>query len=242
MKNRIFIFSSIVCLVGAAPVMASECVGEGCYIAPMAAPVVSTPTVLGGAPTVPVVPQYAQPTEYTYGGQIPMRQVKLLSIKPVPTDTRPPLWDGTTSEYEITGFDRTVDWRDGVPIWDDSVPSYKYKDYSDWFLEPLPELYIRDGTTPTKPAATIVAQNPNDWNDVSVVDLYRQNMADAAATRARVEELLAPQRPNDNLWVSSDTTTNTAVIENGPDCAETGIKTITTEQNVTTVDCANTQK
>ena len=34
-------------------------------------------------------------------------------------------------------------------------PSYKYKDYSDWFLRPMPELYIRDGDVPNAPVANI---------------------------------------------------------------------------------------
>ena len=60
-----------------------------------------------------------------------------------------------------------------------------YKDYSDWFLEPLPELYIRES------------------DDINLVDMYNQNMADAAATRARVEELLSPKKPSENLWVTN---------------------------------------
>lgn len=151
---------------------ASECTG-GCYI---------DPTYNNG------------PTSATYYIEPPMRSVKLLSIKPVPTDTRAPVWDGTAGEYDPRGYDKTVDWRDGVPIWDDSISSYKQKDFSDWFLQPLDELYIRDNVEIDNPAP------------IDAVALYNQNMADAAATRARVEELLAPKKPSDNLWSTADTT------------------------------------
>ena len=172
MKSRIFILSSLLCLCGMAPVVASECDGEGCYFITEAADITANEV-----PSAPV-----EQTQYIF--LEPMRQAKLLSIKPVPADDRPPLWDGSNEEYQIRGYDKTVDWRDGVPIWDDSVSNYKQKDYSDWFLEPLPEIYIRDS------------------DDINVIDLYNQNMADAAATRARVEELLTPQKPSDNLWTT----------------------------------------
>ena len=200
--------------------MASDCIGDGCYVEPMS---VSAPTPMPmAAPYAPPVPgpQYIAPMPE------PMRSVKLLSIKPVPSDTRPALWDGTDDEFVSRGYDKTVDWRDGVPIWDDSVPSYRYRDYSDWFLEPMPELYIRDADVPSEPVATVVAENPFDSNEISVVDLYKQNMADAAATRARVEELLAPQKPSDNLWT---------------DNVGTGVVSVTNEQNTTVIDNAPVQ-
>ena len=200
--------------------MASDCIGDGCYVEPMS---VSAPAPMPmAAPYAPPVPgpQYIAPMLE------PMRSVKLLSIKPVPSDTRPALWDGTDDEFVSRGYDKTVDWRDGVPIWDDSVPSYRYRDYSDWFLEPMPELYIRDADVPSEPVATVVAENPFDSNEISVVDLYKQNMADAAATRARVEELLAPQKPSDNLWT---------------DNVGTGVVSVTNEQNTTVIDNAPVQ-
>ncbi len=220
MRTRIFIFSSLVCICGIAPVVASDCIGDGCYVEPMS---VSAPAPMPmAAPYAPPVPgpQYLAPMPE------PMRSVKLLSIKPVPSDTRPALWDGTDDEFVSRGYDKTVDWRDGVPIWDDSVPSYRYRDYSDWFLEPMPELYIRDADVPNEPVATVVAENPFDSNEISVVDLYKQNMADAAATRARVEELLAPQKPSDNLWT---------------DNVGTGVVSVTNEQNTTVIDNAPVQ-
>lgn len=201
----------------------SECVGAGCDIAPATA----EPTVLGAieetttvtavqpaAPvmnTVPAAPAYAARPQYIYAGAVPMRNIKTLSIKPVPEDTRPALYDGTNGNYKARGYDKTVDWRDGVPIWDDSIVNYKKKDFSDWYLEPAPEIYLREIDSPaesvfaqygTVPAATATSES------VDVIELYNQNMADAAATRARVEELLAPQKPAENLW------TDTLVVNN----------------------------
>ena len=183
MKTKILIFSSLLSLCGANVAHASECIGAGCDVQP----IISEPPQIGIIQTPDVVADvigYDAPVEYTYAEQIPMRQVKLLTVKPVEYDDRPALWDGTDGTYRQQKYDKTVDWRDGVPIWDDSIVSYRDKDFSDWFLEPLPELYIRDVDAPT---------------DVAT-ELYNQNMADAAATRARVEELLAPKKPCDNLW------------------------------------------
>ena len=39
------------------------------------------------------------------------------------------------------------------------------------------------------------------WDDP--VEIYEQNMADAAATMERVEELLCPKKPSDDLWFES---------------------------------------
>ncbi|MBP3397588.1 MAG: hypothetical protein J6K82_01525 [Alphaproteobacteria bacterium] len=119
---------------------------------------------------------------------IPMRNtdVKVLTIKPVPEDTRPKLWDGVNGEYAGHDGTKTVDWKNGVPIWDESINSYRYKDFSDWFLQDTPEIYLRDADTGA--------------DEVNPIDLYNKNMTDAAETRARVEELLAPRKPSDNLW------------------------------------------
>lgn len=187
MNTKIAILSSLVCLFGANVVRASDCVGTGCDIEPMDARQVaaSEPRQLGIIQT-PIV-EYSQPVEYVYAEQIPMRQVKMLSVKPIAPDNRAPLWDGTHGKYQQRGYDKTVDWRDGVPIWDDSIVSYQDKDFSDWFLEPLPMVYEQD-----------IQATP----DIAV-QMYNQNMDDAIATRARIEELLAPKKPQDNLWTNS---------------------------------------
>ncbi len=219
MKSKIFIFASLLAVCGTAN--ASECIGAGCDIEPTHQSVVASDVVTTTqyAPVVPAVPQYTAPVEYMYGAPIPMRQVKLLSVKSVEPDDRAPLWDGTTGKYSSRGYDKTVDWRDGVPIWDDSIVSYKDKDFSDWYLQPTDELYIREidetevqrfpsmpphanmmpAPVPVVPAAQPV---PCDTSQIDIVELYNQNMADAATTRARVEELLNPQRPSDDLWMT----------------------------------------
>lgn len=187
MNTKIAILSSLVCLFGTNVARASDCIGTGCDIEQMATRqvTVSEPRQLGIIQTP--IAEYSQPVEYFYADQIPMRQVKMLSVKPVAPDNRAPLWDGTHEKYQPRGYDKTVDWRDGVPIWDDSIVSYQDKDFSDWFLEPLPEIYEQD-----------IQATP----DVAV-QMYNQNMNDAIATRARIEELLTPQRPQDNLWTNN---------------------------------------
>ena len=136
MKTKILILSSLLCMCGANYASASECVGAGCDIEPM----VGTPTQLGvvSAPVVATAPMTPAntPMQYVYLDQIPMQQTKLLSIKPVEPDNRPALWDGVQGKYTQKKFDKTVDWRDGVPIWDDSIVSYRDKDFSFFFLEP----------------------------------------------------------------------------------------------------------
>ena len=179
MKTKILFLSSLICLYGMGIARASDCVD--CDIEPT----VSEPTVLTSDSYV----TYEEPGWLDYE-VISTRPVpaKLLSIKPVPADTRAPLWDGTHGETKPMGFDKTVDWRNGVPIWDDSISDYKNKDFSDWFIEPTPEIYVRDIETTT-------AITPHE--------LYEQNMMDAAVTRQRVEELLAPKKPSANLWFTN---------------------------------------
>ncbi len=192
MKTRIATFSYLLILCGAIPALASECTGDGCNIEQISYTAVSAPAPMGYIAPAPTAAAYAVPVEYVYETQIPMRSVKTLSIKPVPEDTRAPLWDGTNGNYKARGYDKTVDWRDGVPIWDDSIVNYRAKDFSDWFLEPTPEIYLREVDAP------VAAQT------VDIAEMYAQNMADAAATRARVEELLAPQKPQTNLWTDDE--------------------------------------
>lgn len=206
MKMKIATFSSLLVLCGAIPALASDCTGDGCNFEEIIYQAeVQEPAPMGIVATAPapVAAQYAQPTQYIYATQIPMRTVKTLSIKPVPEDKRPPVWDGTTGNYQARGYDKTVDWRDGVPIWDDSIVNYRDKDFSDWFLEPAPEIYLREAQAPSFAAPAT--------ESVDIVDLYNQNMSDAAATRARIEELLAPQKPCENLW-----TDDMVIINNLP--------------------------
>lgn len=270
MKGRIVFLTSLLCLCGAQYARASECTGAGCNVNAARAVQTGVPTVLGVAATPQVVPQtvpamtqYADQTEFIYvtPTAIPMRSVKTLSIKPVPEDTRPALWDGTNGSYRQRGYDKTVDWRDGVPIWDDSIANYKDKDFSDWFLEPSPEIYLREVDVPSRiPSAVQVSTAPDpmeriaiapaqsvsapmviapeapcttpqpqvyavadvNTTDIDPLALYTQNMTEAAATRARVEELLSPKKPSDNLWFDTtvkETVTVTESVATTKPCA-----------------------
>ena len=200
MKMKKYVFSSLLILCGMGPALASDCTGAECdFNEIMYSDTVSAPA--GYIAPTPIA-AYNQPTEYIYATQIPMRSVKTLSIKPVPEDTRPALWDGSNDKNVRYAGDKTVDPRDGVPIWDDSIAHYQRKDFSDWFLEPLPEIYMREVDAPT-------------YEYDTAVELYNQNMADAAATRARIDELLEPQRPRFDLW--SDATGCNAQYSPSPD-------------------------
>lgn len=204
MKTRIFVLSSLLFLCGTVCASASECTGAGCDIEPLmfeefewtgaekpTAVIIATPVQETVTPTWMDTDANAAAMPVAQNLPLPERNidVKLLSIKPVPEDTRPALWDGVHGEYAGAERVKTVDWKNGVPIWDESINNYKYKDFSDWFLEPGPELYIRE--------TDAIADT-----DVNPVELYQQNMADAQETHARVEELLTPKKPSGSLWFS----------------------------------------
>lgn len=168
MKTKIFILPSLLCMFCFDAVRASDCIGSDCDIAPLmldeSEPAAQENAVLEQIEIVPV------------------QNAKLLTIKPKEEDNRPPLWDGTQGEYKQKLSDKTVDWQNGVPIWDDSIASYRYKDFSDWFLEPAPEFFVKDLKN-TAPFA-----------------IFEQNMQDAKETMKRVEDLLTPQKPSDGIW------------------------------------------
>ncbi len=230
MKTRILIFSSLLCLCGAHAASASDCSGAGCnvdvitydgfeWVAPVvtnasvapAAPssfalddvdddtttrtvILATPTYVPEPPTWMESDPNAAIMPVAQNLPMPVRNidVKMLSIKPVPEDTRPQLWDGVHGKYTGPDAEKTVDWRDGVPIWDESINDYRYKDFSDWFLQASPEIYVRH----VDPASPIAMTSET----IDPIALYHQNMEDAATTRARVEELLAPRKPASDLW------------------------------------------
>lgn len=190
--------SSMICVCSMAAAVASECSGETCY---EPEPVYETEQTEYSwfdydAPDESTM-EYEYVTVDTTNASsnlTPMRNVKLLSIKPAPIDDRAPLWDGTNGEYHPRMYPKTVSWKNGVPIWDDSISNYKKKDFRDWMLSDLPELYLRES------------------DDTELVELYNDTMNDAATTRARIEELLEPQRPSENLWLDGAPT----VVENAP--------------------------
>lgn len=226
MKTTNLFFWSMAAIFSAVPVYASDCIGPDCDVLPLtfeefewiglekkpSAIIVATPIQEEQQPEVVSVPTWID-SDATIAhtpeiqnlplpDQNTMVEAKLLTIKPVPEDNRPPLWDGVIGEYDGNNAVQTVDWKDGVPIWDDSIASYKYKDFSDWFLKPTPEIYLRD-----------IA--PEEASTIDPKELYLSTMEDAAATRARVEELLAPKKPIGNLWFEN--LNPSGAIENVPE-------------------------
>ena len=176
-----------------AAAVASDCSGDECY---EPEPIYeSTETEYSwfdyDAPDEPTMTYESVTADVvaTPSNVMPMRNVKLLSIKPAVIDDRAPLWDGTNGNYKPQTYPKTVSWKSGVPIWDDSISNYKKKDFRDWMLSDLPEVYLRDS------------------DDTELVEMYNDTMNDAAATRARIEELLTPQKPTENLWLDGSAET-----------------------------------
>ena len=179
----------MVCVCSMAAAVASECTGDDCY---EPEPVVESVNREYSwfdydAPDTPVVEYESVTTDVvtTPSNVMPMRNVKLLSIKPAPIDDRAPIWDGTNGKYKPQTYPKTVSWKNGVPLWDDSISDYRTKDFRDWMLTDMPELYLRES------------------DDTELVEMYNDTMTDAAETRARIEELLSPQKPTENLWVDT---------------------------------------
>ncbi len=212
MKTKIFIFSSLLCLYGIGAGNASDCVGADCDIEPIVfeefQEIQYESEPVWDMPPMPEIQHQAAVV-------VPEHNIKLYSVKPTVPDDRPKLWDGTHGKYNQKLADKTVDWQNGVPIWDDSIASYKYKDFSDWFLEPAKEAVVTN----------VYAINP-----IEPAELYEQNMADAAATLERVEELLAPKKPSDDLW---------ATINNKPEYAAQDMTVVVAEafQNINSDGC-----
>ncbi len=206
MKNKIAILSSLLCMLGTTA-GASDCnsCGLNTFETFESFEGFTTPEPVwpdaGG--TFPL-PQ-AVDIEYERA-QIPMRQVKMLTVKPVEADDRPALWDGTHGKYVAPNFTKTVDGRTGVPLWDDSIADYKSMDFSDWMLEPREEVYEDE---------LIGVATQND-----LTQLYQQNMADAAETRARIDELLSAKQPTFDFSVfeSVSITTDGCPFETEKEC------------------------
>lgn len=211
MKTKIFIFSSLLCLYGIGAGNASDCVGADCDIEP----IVFEEFQEIQYESEPVWDMPPMPETQHQAVVVPEHNIKLYSVKPTVPDDRPKLWDGTHGKYNQKLADKTVDWQNGVPIWDDSIASYKYKDFSDWFLEPAKEAVVTN----------VYAINP-----IEPAELYEQNMADAATTLERVEELLAPKKPSDDLW---------ATINNKPEYVAQDMTVVVAEafQNINSDGC-----
>ncbi len=141
---------------------ASDCLWDDCEIVPMA-----RKTDLQKPVALPIEIDVVKVIE------TPTVAAHAVSIKPAVPDDRPPLFDGGG---KTRNFDKTVDWRDGVPIWDDSISDYTKTDFSDWFIESAPFVIIE--TEPSPMTNTIA-----DINE-------------------RIEELLIPSKPTENLWTN----------------------------------------
>jgi hypothetical protein len=154
MKLKLAIFSALFCACGVFAANASDCIGDDCDIGLMyrdaltrveAAESAGKPTQLPMFFEMVEEPDFcvdcaplgmAQTSEYMWNPQSRMKSINVVSVKPAVPDDRPKLWDGGIKKYNPPKFDKTVDWRDGVPVWDDSISHYRKKDFRDWFLEP----------------------------------------------------------------------------------------------------------
>lgn len=157
-----FALCSLLFALCATGVNASDCLWDDCYI---------------DAPAPAVKYEKPEPLPIAFEPAPDYTSIKAISIKPVETDGRKPLWDGTHSAPEPAKIKKTTDNR-GTPLWDDSISHYNDRDYRDWLLEPAPVVFV-GGQTP-------------------------QITDEVIATRKRVEDLLQPARPRTNLWIDEE--------------------------------------
>ena len=129
MKSKIFIFSAVLCVCGAINANASDCAYGDCDIEPLNLTRISEPESLGKPKPLSLDFEYNE----NFSTRTQSEPIQFVKMPLITTDNRKPLWDGSHKKQKITGYDKTVDWRDGVPIWDDSISNYKEKDFSDWF-------------------------------------------------------------------------------------------------------------
>ena len=193
MKYRIALFPVLLGLCTMAPAGASECHGDGCLFnpyAPVGMPtnvdMLSIQVIDDAMPARPAAPMVA-PAPYAYDTSYDVAydmagtcdygacDAMPAPIALVPTaDGVGNAWDGTIGRYQQRKFDKTVDWRDGVPIWDDSISHYRERDFSDWYT-PMDIYYYSDRAdfvtrgavenllTPVRPAQNLWADtNPGD--------------------------------------------------------------------------------
>ncbi len=203
MKPKIAIFSALLCVFGVTAASASDYLWDDGYIdempvaqktqlqkpaplptnrivavdetyyQPVYEPIREEPFVLQAKP---LTAQLQFPSGYEYAYTPDYENVKGMSIKKSVPDDRAPVWDGVHGEYKQRAMDKTVDWRDGVPIWDDSVSHYRDKDYRDWFLEPARIEYFGEMPLPVQDEVTVI--------------------------RKQIEDLLIPLKPRDSLWTN----------------------------------------
>ena len=221
MKSKISVLATLLCLCGAVAAHASDCTGDGCNIEPINLGVVREPTDLGGGygfiaeyavaetPAIAMPAVAVQPAPVMYQMVAPVTP-RPIAVVPVSRDALGTPWDGVHGTFRQRKYDKTVDWRTGVPIWDDSISHYRDKDFSDWY----DEMDIR-----------YVAEDVPETDD-----------GDCSASQ-QVEALLAPRRPSSDLWLNNPekyqaqdmgcavrdafnvtVTENLAVIENPDGC------------------------
>lgn len=142
-------------------------------------------------------------------------QQKVTKPAPLPdviNSQDPTVWDGEQKNYIYPGFDKTVDWRDGVPIWDDSISTYKYNDFRDWpIYGPVGMDCLNQSNNDIEYPndVSINTQNFGDGSyeitcgvniDPEEVNGIKQSVSNI---RDQIEELLVPLRPQLNMWASA---------------------------------------
>ncbi|GEM_PF-998717 len=219
MKSKISVLAALLCVWGAGAAHASDCTGDGCIIEPINLGVVREPTDLAPAAMIAefamvesptyLTPAVVQPTPVMYQMVAPVTP-RPIAVVPVSRDALGTPWDGVHGTFRQRKYDKTVDWRTGVPIWDDSISHYRDKDFSDWY----------------------------DEMDIEYVPAAEEKVDDGDCSASQqVEALLAPRRPSGDLWLNNPekyqaqdlgcavrdafnvtVTENMAVIENPDGC------------------------
>lgn len=191
----------MLCVSNISGVIASDCTGEGCFTETLSVATVTTPARAVRYEKPAPLPEAQCNSCGQYGAAmvlesapmqpiyVPATSLNVVSVKPVVADGLPPVWDGNHAERVNYPYDKTVDWRDGVPIWDDSISHYKDKNFDDWFLNPQEIVYV-DYAQPALPIQAPVA--------------VQSDAAEIAEIRKQVEDLLIPLKPMSNLWTNKD--------------------------------------
>lgn len=185
MKSRTSILAALMIICGAFGGHASDCHGDGCQIGQLAYPSVGEPTPLGVVEYVTPTPVQRAPAAQAYA--IPTQTAPMMPrpIALVPLSGNNGLgtpWDGTFGTFQPRKFDKTVDWRDGIPLWDDSIANYRDKDFSDWY-SPMDIYYYSDKQDFVTREAVENLLSPkrptsNLWADSTVADRGVQKNTD----------------------------------------------------------------
>ncbi len=162
--------------------VASDCVGDGCdtEITEIRESVREIETILDSIeiPAVATVPCVKCANKETFTGPL--------------SDIAP--WDGVHGEYEPHEFWKTVDVRDGVPIWDDSVSHYRDRDYRDAYV-PRSVVEIEELLAPRKPCGNIWTNQEIIECDYSWVDSLSFSIGDGCPFETDVECAIWRRKP-----------------------------------------------